>query len=99
MSQKTGKDKMIILVIDQAGFHERKKIKIPNGIHVVFLPPYSPELQPTERLWPLSNEGIANKNFKTIDDLEDTQVKRIQSLLKQKTIISAKALFQWWPRV
>lgn len=99
LSQHVGKDKIIVLVIDQAGFHDGNKIKIPYGIYLKFLPPYSPELQPTEKLWPLSNEGIANRSFKTLDDLEEVQTKRIQKLLKQKAIITAKTLFHWWPRV
>lgn len=98
-AQKVGKDKLIILVIDQAGFHDSKKIIVPEGIRLVFLPPYCPELQPAERLWPLCNEGVANCAFKNIGHLEDVQVKRCQMLLKQQELVSAKTLFHWWPRV
>jgi len=94
-----GKDKVIILVIDRAGFHEGEDVNIPKGIIPVFLPPYSPQLQPAERLWPLSNEGIANRSFKDLDRLEEKQIKRIRKLLNQKQIITAKTLFHWWPRV
>ena len=53
-----GKTKRIILVVDKAGWHTaKKKLKVPEGIHLEFLPSHSPELQPSERLWPLSNEG------------------------------------------
>lgn len=93
------KDKIIILVIDQAGFHDGEKIKIPEGIITVFLPSYSPELQPAERLWPLSNEGVANMIFKDLDELEETQIKRIKKLLTEKEIITARTLFNWWPIV
>jgi len=54
--------KRIILVVDQAGWHTaKKKLRVPEGIHLEFLPSHSPELQPSERLWPLSNEGVANR--------------------------------------
>jgi transposase len=50
--------KRILLVVDKAGWHTaKKKLKVPEGIHLEFLPSHSPELQPSERLWPLSNEG------------------------------------------
>jgi len=98
-SQKVGRDKIIILVIDRAGFHAGDEIKIPDGIITVFLPSYSPELQPAEKLWPLSNEGIANRSFKDLDELEEKQIERIQTLLNQKEIITAETLFHWWPRV
>jgi len=42
--------KQIVLIEDRAGWHRSEKVKVPPGIHVEFLPPYSPELQPAERL-------------------------------------------------
>jgi transposase len=45
-----GKDKRIILPLDRAGWHMSKDLKVPEGIHLFPLPPYSPELQPAERL-------------------------------------------------
>ena len=41
---------------DNAGWHRSKKVIIPKGIEIEFLPPYSPELQPAERLWQLVDE-------------------------------------------
>lgn len=35
-----------------------------------FLPPYSPELQPAERLWSILDEPIANRTFENIFELE-----------------------------
>src|SRR5262245_60711819 len=39
-----GADKQVILVLDQAGWHRSQQVVIPEGLHLVFLPPYSPEL-------------------------------------------------------
>ena len=52
-------NKRVILVVDRATFHTTRRLKVPEGIQLVFLPPKSPELQPAERLWPLINEAIA----------------------------------------
>jgi hypothetical protein len=52
-----GKDKRLLLVVDQAGWHTGKEVEVPEGIHLEFLPSGSPELQPAERLWVLTNEG------------------------------------------
>jgi hypothetical protein len=41
-----GQAKHIILPLDQAGWHMSKQLEVPEGIHLVPLPPYSPELQP-----------------------------------------------------
>jgi transposase len=34
-----------------AGWHTSKGLKVPPNIRIVLLPPYSPELNPVERLW------------------------------------------------
>ena len=43
---------------------------LPSGIYVEYLPPYSPELQPAERLWSVADEPLVNKSFDKIQDLE-----------------------------
>ena len=56
-------DKIIILVLDNAGWHTTEKIKPPEGLILLFLPPDTPELQPAERRWPLANEAVVNTSF------------------------------------
>ncbi len=60
-----GKYKRVALVVDQAGWHTSEKVEVHVGIHLIPLPPYSPELQPAERLWTLTNEPVANRSFET----------------------------------
>ena len=40
-----------VLVLDRAGWHGAKALKVPANITLVPLPPYSPELNPVERVW------------------------------------------------
>jgi len=96
---KRRKRKRILLVLDGAGWHTaKKKLRVPEGIHLEFLPSHSPELQPAERLWPLSNEGVANHHFKDMDELEDALVERCVALYKQPEIIRSYLDYHWWPR-
>jgi hypothetical protein len=62
--------KRVVLVLDRAGWHVAKDLKVPEGLHLEFLPARSPELQPAERLWPLVNERVANRPFENLDELE-----------------------------
>ncbi|MGK7930681.1 MAG: transposase [Microcystaceae cyanobacterium] len=55
-------------------------MEVPEGITVEFLPPYSPELQPAERLWTLVDEPLVNEYFETIDDIEEVLVQRCNIL-------------------
>ena len=86
-----------MLVLDGAGWHTSPKLEVPEGIHLEFFPPNSPELQPAERLWPLSNEGIANRYFERMDDLEEALVERCVGLLGQPQTIRSYICYHWWP--
>ena len=80
--------KRVLLVVDGAGWHTAKKrLKVPEGIHLKFLPAHSPELQPAERLWPLSNEGVANRHFEEIEQMEEALAERCVALVEQPEVI------------
>lgn len=52
ISQAIDDDCHVLLVMDQAGWHSSSKtLKVPENITLLDLPPYSPELNPVERLW------------------------------------------------
>ena len=91
-----GPAKRVIIVLDNAGWHVSKNLKIPEGISFCFLPPYTPELQPAERLWPLVNEAVANKRFDTLDELTVVLDKRCSTLTDTPEIIQCTTKFNWW---
>jgi DDE superfamily endonuclease len=92
-----GTRKRILLVLDRAGWHTAKKLRVPEGIHLEFLPSHSPELQPSERLWPLSNEGVANRHFEQIEEMEQTLANRCMALGEQPDLIRSYLRYHWWP--
>ena len=67
------------------------------GIHLEFLPSGSPELQPAERLWPLTNEAVANRIFVESEEIEEALVERCVRLLDQSEIIRNLINYHWWP--
>ncbi len=81
------------------GWHTSKDLQIPQGLPLTFLPPYSPELQPAERLWTLVDEPIVNQSFQTLDDLEEVLFHRCQSLLQQQDLIQGLTGFHWWTKI
>ena len=90
-------NKRVLLLVDQAGWHISKNIELPEGLDLFFLPAYSPELQPAERLWPLTNEVVANNSPQSLDELEELLIVRCQKLLRQQDLISGLTCFHWWP--
>ncbi len=93
-----GEDKHIVLVVDRAGWHTGGELEVPEGIHLEFLPSGSPELQPAERLWPLTNEAIANRPFEEIEQMEQALVERCLELLDQTETIRSLTNYHWWPQ-
>lgn len=92
-----GPTKQILLVVDQAGSHIADEVTVPAGIHLEFLPSDSPELQPAERLWPLTNDGVANRHFADITALEDQVAVRCRTLSEQPEVVRSHTRFHWWP--
>jgi hypothetical protein len=72
--------KQIVLVQGGAGWHSSVKLRVPDRLHVLFLPAYSPQLQPAEHLWPLTNTALANRHFASVDKLEEAQFARCRAL-------------------
>jgi len=93
-----GEDKRILVVVDRAGWHTGGEVEVPEGIHLEFLPAGSPELQPAERLWPLTNEGLANGLFEEIEEIEQALVERCLELLDQTETIKGLTNYHWWPQ-
>jgi len=98
-----GPPKQIVRVLDRAGWKPTSvKLRVPDHVHdhvpLLFLPAYSPELQPAEHLWPLTNTVLANRHFASIDDLEDAQAARCVALQARPDLIRSTTLFRWWPK-
>lgn len=70
---KSFPDKRLMLIMDQAAWHHSNNLIVPENITIRFLPPYSPELNPVEKLWWwLRKERIHNKVFKTLNAIMDS---------------------------
>ena len=59
------------MVLDNGAFHKAKSLVIPHNIILIFLPPYSPELNPAEKIWAKFKRNFTNRLFKTLDALND----------------------------
>ena len=84
-------------VVDQAGWHTRGQVVIPDGITLLPLPAHTPELQPAERRWPVVREGVANQAFWDVDALQDRLVERCLALRQQTDQIRDLTSYHWLP--
>lgn len=70
ISEAVGADRHVVLVLDRAGWHVARDLAVPQNITLLHLPPYSPELNPVERVWAyLKSHHLSNRVFVDYDDL------------------------------
>jgi transposase len=75
------KDDEILILMDGAGWHKSGNLVIPDNISILYLPPYSPELSPAERLWQhIKSNTIRNKVYDSLDRLEDVVCEFIKNI-------------------
>ena len=63
-------DEHFVLIMDQAGWHKSRDLRLPDGITALLLPTYSPELNPVENLWHyLRSHFLSNRSYEDYDAL------------------------------
>ena len=73
----------IILVCDGAAWHKSVALKIPENIELIFIPPYTPEMNPIEQIWKeIRKLGFKNEVFQTLQKVVDRLCDTINSLSK-----------------
>lgn len=79
-----------IIVLDNGAFHKSKSLIIPENIALMFLPPYSPELNPAEKIWAHLKRTFTNRLFNTLDELS-IFIREVTNELTAKTVSSTCA--------
>ena len=90
------KQKIAILLWDGAPAH-RAQLEVPAGIQLVRIPPQTPELNPSERLWTPLREAVANRTFEQIEEMEDVLLNGMRNLSEQKEYLSGMTNYHWLP--
>ncbi|MGA9639429.1 IS630 family transposase [Flavobacterium sp.] len=75
-----------IMVLDNGRFHKAKKLIIPKNIVLVFLPPYSPELNPAEKMWAKYKRAFSNKFFECLEDVDDFITEAMNTTSKKEVL-------------
>ncbi|WP_121357697.1 IS630 family transposase [Flavisolibacter nicotianae] len=90
-------DEAILLFADSAGWHQSRELIKPANIQLELLPPYSPELNPTEHLWDYIREqkGFNNHRFDSLDELENHLEQVLKNLNQEKDYIKSLCTFEW----
>lgn len=88
------KERIVIMLWDGAPAH-RARLKVPVGLELVRLPAYTPELNPSERLWSPLKESVANRNFEKVEEMEDMLIDKMRVLSQEKEYLSSLTNYHW----
>ncbi len=89
-------EEKIAMVMDGAGWHKSKSLRVPDNIRLIFLPPYSPELNPVEHLWDeLREKGFHNRVFSSLDILEEHLVDELARLENTPSVTHSIVAWPW----
>ena len=88
-------NKVLVLVVDNAGWHTAGRLAVPANVRLHFLPPCTPELQPVEPFWALVREAVANDTFDRLADLRRRVTRRCGWLGNNTDTVKGAIGFRW----
>jgi transposase len=86
----------ILLVLDGAGWHRAKRLQVPANMRLIFLPPWSPPLNPVEHLWDeVREKWFANRVFASMEAVEHQLVAALATLETDLQRVASLTGFDW----
>jgi hypothetical protein len=96
IATKIAPDAHAVLILDQAGWHHARALKVPRNISLLPLPPRSPELNSQENIWQFIRQNwLSNRIFKSFDDIVDHCCYAWNTLIDQPWKIMSIAQRDW----
>jgi len=90
------KDFFVLLIFDQAGWHLSTRLKVPENLRLIPLPPHSPELNPVEHIWDeVREKGFLNQVFPSLDEVEDRLCQELVALEKDSDRLRSMTAFPY----
>ncbi|MEJ7913669.1 MAG: transposase, partial [Chitinophagaceae bacterium] len=86
-------DEFKVMVLDNGAFHKAKSLIIPANIALLFLPPYSPELNPAEKIWAKLKRTFTNRLFNSLELLSDFICEVTKNI--EKKIVKSTCAFNY----
>ena len=89
-------DNYLLLVYDGAPCHSKTALNIPKNIEIITIPPYSPQLNPTENNWDDMREKFFQNNvFDSLEAVENQLVIACNFYEQNTQIIKSMTAWKW----
>ncbi|WP_168733526.1 transposase [Deinococcus sp. Arct2-2] len=86
---------LIVVLLDQAGWHTSQKLKVPANLFLLPFPAYTPELSPAEPMVTKLKLPIANQTLNTLQEVEDLIAAECVRLQRNPEEVKSLTLFPW----
>ena len=80
-----------IVQLDNSRFHYSSSRKIPDNILLLFQPPYSPELNPIERVWHYIKQELSWENYENLDALKE----KVRAEVEELSLLTIASITGW----
>jgi DDE superfamily endonuclease len=90
-----GAQQFVRLITDGAAAHRSQRLQIGAGLTIEHLPPYSPELNPVERLFKELRRALKNRVFDSIQEVEEAVIKAIEPYLADGSRVRKLTFYGW----
>jgi transposase len=89
-------DEWIVMVLDGAGWHRAKRLKVPANMRLISLPPWSPQLNPVEHVWEeVREKWFANRVFDSLSVVEEQLMTALKTLEEDSPRVASLTGFEW----
>lgn len=98
---KTDEASFHLLLVDNATAHTTPKLKVPENIGLIFLPPHTPELNPIERFWRALKDWLSDYEPTSLNEMSELITAGLKSFSEasKSSITSFEYLITAWKSV
>ncbi len=84
-------EELNVIQVDNGRFHHSSALKIPDNVLLIFQPPYSPELNPIERVWHYIKQELAWGIYEDLEALKE----KVRAFIEELSTEQIASLVGW----
>lgn len=86
----------LLLLLDNAPSHHNQQVDWPANLTPLYLPPYSPELNPAEQVFRHLRKVLSNRVFENLDELESALIDALRTFYEHPEVVISLTNYPWW---
>jgi len=90
-----GEQNFVRLITDGAASHRSTLLEVNKKLTIEHLPPYSPELNPVERLFKQLRGELKNRVLESLQAIEEAVIKAIEPFIKDGSRVKRLTFYGW----